>query len=265
MHRIKDFFFKPRLLFLAPKRGDEISLKPIQIVIRVFVALITAGWISFLPFYLFIIYMHENSFFSYDFFVEGIFGLNTFIVAAAILVIFMSLYFYGFFLFLKLGIQQQKEEGRNGYRFITWMFILVSVLIHVMFFELSLANDKPYLVLWLMGISAMFCAFFYSFVGHGFKKNLQNWLSPILFIAASIFLPFFNQDVTSEVVSMGLRSFNMGGGKSIQIVDKSQNKKAAFEVAGRLILLTPKNAYINSGDNKLVIVPISDHTEVNVW
>jgi len=263
--KIKDFFFKPRLLFLAPKRDGEISLKPIQIVIRVFVALITAGWISFLPFYLFIIYMHENSFFSYDFFVEGVFGLNTFIAATAILLIFMSLYFYGFLLFLKLGIQQQKEEGKNGYRFITWMFILVSILMHGVFFELSLVNDKPYLVIWLMGISAVFCVFFYSFVGHGFKKSLQNWLSPILFIAASIFLPFLYQDVTSEIVSMGLRGFNMGGGKNIQIVDRSQNRQAETKDVGKLILLAPKNAYIKNSDNKLVIVPISDHTEVNVW
>ncbi len=57
----------------------------------------------------------------------------------------------------------------------------------------------------------------------------------------------------------------MGGGKNIQIVDKSQNEEAESEDAGRLILLTPKNAYIKSRDNKLVIVPISDHTEVNVW
>lgn len=265
MSRIKDIFFKPRLLFLAPKREDEISLKPIQIVIRASVALITAGWISFLPFYLFIIYMHANSFFSYDFFVEGVFGLNTFIAATAILLIFMSLYFYGFLLFFKLGIKQQKEEGKNGYRFITWVFILVSILIHGVFFELSLANEKPYLVFWFMGISSVFCAFFYSFVGRGFKKSLQNWLSPVLFIAASIFLPFLNQDVTSEVVSMGLRSFNMGGGKNIQIVDRSQNKQVETKGAGKLILLAPKNAYIKNSDNKLVIVPISDHTEVNVW
>lgn len=265
MRKIKDFFFKPRLLFLAPKRDDEISLKPIQIVIRAFVVFLTAGWIGFLPFYLFVIYMHENKFFSYDFFVEGVFGLNTFVVSTALLLVFLSLYFYGFILFAKLGIQQQKEEGKNGYRFITWMSILFSVFMHGVFFELSLANDKPYLIIWLMGISVLFCAFFYTFVGRGFKKSLQNWLSPILFVAASIFLPFFNQDVTSEVVSMGLRSFNMGGGKSIQILDKSQNKQETLEETGKLILLTPENAYIKSRDKKLMIVPISDHTKVKIW
>lgn len=265
VNKIKNILFKPRLLFLAPKRDDEISLKPIQVVVRVLVALMTAAWISFLPFYLFVIYMHKNNFFSYDFFVDGVFGLNTFVVATAVLLVFMSLYFYGFILFAKLGLQEQKEKGKNGYRFITWVFILVSALMHIILFELSLANNKPYLIVWLMAISAVFILFFYSFVGHGFKKSLQNWLSPVLFIAASILLPILNQDVTSEAVSMGLRSFNMGGGKSIQIIDKNQNISIAPDISDKLILLTPKNAYIKNTENRLLIVPISDHTEVKIW
>jgi len=263
--KIKEFFFKPRLLFLAPKRDDEIELKPVQIAMRVIVALMTAAWISFIPFYLFIIYMHKNKFFSYDFFVDGVFGLNTFVVAIAILFVFLSLYFYGFILFAKLGIQEQKDKGKNGYRLVTWIFIFVSFFMHVLFFELSLAKNKPYLILWLMGISAVFCSFFYSFVGQGFKKSLQNWLSPVLFVAASILLPFLNQDVTAEVVSMGLRSFNMGGGKSIQILEKNKDKQDDSEDVGELILLTPQNAYVRNGESQLLIIPISDHTEVKVW
>jgi len=65
------------LLFLAPKKDKEISLSFSQVAARVIVAIITAGWIGFLPFYLFIIYMHKNKFFSYDFFIEGVFGLKT--------------------------------------------------------------------------------------------------------------------------------------------------------------------------------------------
>ncbi|XKF15856.1 hypothetical protein LL947_01425 [Halomonas sp. BLK-85] len=265
MNKFKDVLFKPRLLFLAPKRDDEISLKPIQIVVRGVVAFMTAAWIGFLPFYLFVIYMHQNKFFSYDFFVEGVFGLNTFVVAAAILLIFMSLYFYGFVLFAKLGLQEQKEKEENSFRIITWVFILVSILMHGAFFDLSLRNNKPYLVLWFMSISAIFCMFFYSFVGHGFKKSLQNWLSPVLFVAASIFLPFLKQDITSEVVSMGLRSFNMGGGKSVQIKETTSVAPDKLDERGKLILLTPKNAYIKNSEGMLLIVPISDHTEVTVW
>lgn len=264
MKNIKTTLFKPRLLCLAPKRSDEITLKPFQVVMRVLIALITAGWVSFLPLYLFIIYMIENSFFSYDFFVEGIFGLNTFIVATAMLFVFMSLYFYGFILFFKLGIQQLNEGKKNQFRLITWLFFIISILLHGTFFEISMENGKPNLIFWLMGISIMFCGFFYSFVGHGLKKSLQNWMSPILFIAMSILLPLLNPDVTSEVVSMGLKNFNMGGRINIQILDKKQKKKAELEEM-KLLLLTPKNAYVENKDKQLMIVPISEHTELKIW
>ncbi len=265
MHRTLKYFIKPRLLFLAPNRDDNVSLRPIQIAIRVLAALLTTGWISFLPYYLFVIYMHKNKFFSYDFFVDGVFGLNTFVAASALLLIFLSLYFYGFILFAKLGIQQQKNEGKNGYRMVTWAFIFTSILMHILFFQLSLAYDKPYLFIWIVGISAVFCAFFYSFVGHGLKQSLHNWLSPVIFIATSMLLPLVNQDTTSEMVSITLRSFNMGGYRNIKIFDKSHDKQETVEQTGQLILLSPKNAYIRDNDNKLVIMPISDHTEIEIW
>lgn len=115
-----------------------------------------------------------------------------------------------------------------------------------------------------MTISAIFCIFFYSFIGHSFKNNLQNWLSPLLFVAASIFLPFINQYVTSEVVAMGLRSFNMGGGKNIQILNQ-HSLGEGIETVSKLILLTPNNAYVKNNENKLLVIPISDHTEVKIW
>ncbi|EOG7033947.1 hypothetical protein ACLH5N_002699, partial [Aeromonas salmonicida] len=108
----------------------------------------------------FIIYMHENKFFSYDFFVDGVFGLNTFVVVTAILFAFMSLYFYGFILLFKLGIKEQKEKGKNSLRFLTWLAIIISIMTHYVFFEHAMSANKPQLILWFMSISALLCAFF---------------------------------------------------------------------------------------------------------
>lgn len=265
INKSKELMLKPRLLYLAPKPDEEITLKPVQIIARIFVMIITAAWISFMPLYLFVIYMHQNKFFSYDFFVDGVFGLNTFAVATAILLTSMSLYLYGFILFAKLGIQDKKYNGKNRYRTITWIFLLVSVLMHYFLLRISISENKPYLILWVIEISVIFCTFFYSLVGHGLKRNIQNWVSPILFICASIILPFTNQDATSEVVSMILRNFNMGGGQNIQIEERQNNNKELLDGAGKLILLTPKNAYIRNDEGKLLILPISDHTEVKIW
>ncbi|MDH7627287.1 hypothetical protein QHE53_10910, partial [Aeromonas salmonicida] len=265
MIKIIDELLKPRFLFLAPKNEEDIKLTPSQIALRCFIGVITAAWIGFLPFYLFIIYMHENKFFSYDFFVDGVFGLNTFVVVTAILFVFMSLYFYGFILLFKLGIKEQKEKGKNSLRFLTWLAIIISIMTHYVFFEHAMSANKPQLILWFMSISALLCAFFYSIVGHGFKRSIQNWLSPFIFVAASVILPFWNQDITSEAISMGLRNFNIGGGKHVSIIEMGYSEKTNKSQNGLLILLTPKNAYLKTLDDELIITPISDHTEVKIW
>ncbi|WP_313550447.1 hypothetical protein [Pseudomonas sp.] len=82
----------------------------------------------------------------------------------------------------------------------------------------------------------------------------------MVFIAASAMFPFFNQDVTSEVVAMGLRSFNMGRGVNVRIFDSARIKEKDLEENGKLILLTPRN-----DDKKITITPISDHSDVKVW
>lgn len=253
---------KPRLLGLAPEKEEEIKLKPIQVAARIAVAIITAAWVGFLPFYLFLIYMHEARFFSYDFFVDGVFGLNTFVAASAILLTFISLYFYGFLLFLKLGLKQEKHEGKNEFRFLAWTAVVVSWVVHYLLLEITLSAGKPQLFFWLIGISLVFCMFFYSLVGHSLKHSLQNWISPILFVAATIFLPFLFRDATAEAVAMGLRSFNMGGGQIVQVYDQSKDSESA--ISGRLILLTPKNIYLTFPGKDIVIIPINNHTHVVV-
>ena len=265
MSGIINYWLKPRLLCIAPKDDIEESITPMQIGIRILVALITASWISFIPFYLFLIYMYHNDFFSYDFFVEGVFGLNIFIIASALFLVFMSLYFYGFILVAKLGIIEQKKKKKNSYRWGAWALFLLSLLMHYFLFIVALSQNKLYMLFWIMGASAIFTTFFYSFIGHGIKYNTKNYLAPILFIAVSILVPFFQQSATSGMVSIGLKGFNMGGGKSISIEDIS-NKVNPRTIEGKLTLLTPNNAYLKSNiDGKLMIVPISSHTIVKIW
>ena len=253
---------KPRMLFLVPEIEESNNIEPLQIVIRILVSLITVSWIIFLPYYLFIIYMQANNFFSYDFFAEGVFGLNTFVIASAIILVFLSLFLYGFVIILKLGVINEKRKGENKHRFVFWVSFIVSMLMHIILFIIFLGQEKLYVMGVIMGISIIFCSFFYSYVGHGFKKNLTNWLSPVLFVAVSILFPLMSQSATSGVVEIGLRSFNMGARNiSIETISKSK----IIEVTGNLLLLSPKNAYIKDKDNSLIIVPVSEHTKIKIW
>ena len=49
-----------------------------------------------LPIIYFLVYMKENHFFSYDFFVNGLFGLNVVFIVTAFFMVFFSLLFVGF-------------------------------------------------------------------------------------------------------------------------------------------------------------------------
>lgn len=261
---LKDFFFKPRLGFLAPKADEVEKIYWFQIALRLWIAVVTAAWIGFFPFYLFIIYMHYNKFFSYDFFVEGVFGLNIFIVASVILILFIAVYFYGFILLTKLGIIDQNKQGKNRFRLLTWISILVSSFTHYTFMRMSFDANRPKMMLWLMAISIVICLFLYSFIGHGLQRNLRNWVSPLFFIAATVSLPLLNRDVTSEVVSIGLRNFNMGGGLNIEVLITGSDKERKIAI-GKLTLLTPRNLYFKTNDNKLNIFPMSEKTRVKIW
>ena len=102
------------------------------------IALIIAAWIGFIPIYLFIIYMHEKAFFSYDFFVEGFFGMTVFIVVTAIALTLMSYVLFGFLITGKLGLIDKKRKDKNFfYRIMTYLFFMMSAAMHLYIFSLS--------------------------------------------------------------------------------------------------------------------------------
>ncbi len=259
--KIYDFFLKPRLLFLAPNEDKDIEISKYKIALRLIMAIITAIWIGFLPIYLFIIFMLHNHFFSYDFFVEGFFGLMVFVFWAAILLLSISFWLYGFLITGKMGIVRQKRKGRNDYRVPTYMSFIVSVVMHIVLFYISSINNKPHIFFLIIIISALFCCLFLSLVGHGFKHIIQNWVTPLLFVTCTALLPFIYQNATSEVVSFGLRGFNMGGGLNVTIEKLGENVK----VKGKLLLLSPNKVYLKNKENRLLIMPISEHTNIMIW
>ncbi len=255
------FLTKPRLVRFGVPCEQDVSISLSQIVLRALIGLFTVSWIGSIPFYLFVIYMHENKLFSYDFFRDGVFGLYTFVFVSSIFIVLLSLAFYGFVIWAKVGLTQLRREGKNHCRGITWFFFGISCFMHYIFFLIAMDAGRLTVLLWLMAISAIFCLFFCSFAGHGFKRNAQNWMSPLAFICLSAFLPFANQDVTAEVVAMGLRGFNVGGGKNIVISQKDERS----EIRGKLSLLSPQNAYLKDSKGRLKIVPLTASSTVVIW
>lgn len=252
---------KPRLKKLGVEHQSDIKISLTQILIRGVVGLMTASWIGSLAFYLFVIFMQENKLFSYDFFREGLFGMYTFFIVSSIFIILVSLLFYGFLIPVKLGLTELRRGQKNTVRWITWFGFFISCVMHSIFFSVAIEAQKLNILLWLMAIAIIFCIFFCSFVGHNLKKNIQDWLSPVIFVGLTALLPFAYQDVTAEVVAMGLRGFNVGGNKNILISQEGTQEP----IKGKLTLLSPRNAYLKDSNGRLKIIPVTDKTTLEIW
>ncbi|QHF04082.1 hypothetical protein N015_17375 [Pseudomonas asturiensis] len=262
--RLKKFvniMTKPRLKKLGVEHQNDIKISPTQILIRSVVALLTASWIGSLAVYLFVIFMRENKLFSYDFFREGLFEMYTFFIVSSIFIILMSLLFYGFLIPAKLGLTELRRDQKNTMRCITWFGFFISCAMHSILFSIAAEAQKLNILLWLMAIAIIFCIFFCSFVGHSLKKNIQDWLSPVIFVVLTALLPFGYQDVTAEVVAMGLRDFNAGGNKNILISQEGTKEP----IKGKLTLLSPRNAYLKDSSGRLKIIPVTDKTTLEIW
>lgn len=206
--------------------------------------------------------MNQNHFFSYDFFLDGIFGMKTFIATAAIAMIFISLAMYGWLIFAKLGFTQTRRNKKNSYRSLTWLFLLISIFFHILILNLAFESSNIRAAVTILTISLLFIITILPFVGHNISQNIQNWKPFLFFILISIAIPALNQEYTSEAVSAALRNFNIGGNKNIKI--ESMNAKSQDATDGILKLLSPNNIYMKENE-KITIIPLSENTKITIW
>lgn len=258
LQNLISFFTKPRLLSLAPKDDKDVDLKLSEILMRVLIGIATVFWMAILPLYLFVIYMIKNKFFSYELFVDELFGVNVFIFTFLFSIFAISVAFFGFMIFLKLGVKQQKYENKNSWRPLFYFFLFISFVVNFLFWVTAIANDKVEIASWIFLLSFFFFVFIYTFVGHNFKANIQNWKSPLALVVATVILPILSTNITSEMVASSLRNFRIGGEIQAEIFDTKTDKLMS---SGKLIFLSPKSVYLNK-NNKLIVVPISQHSEI---
>lgn len=235
-----------------------------DVVLRLLIGVISGIWLAFFPIYLFVIYMFREQFFSYDFFTDGIFGLKTFIVALLVLMIFLSFILWGFLIFGRIAtIEREKKDGKFlEYQIYTYIFLVISVSFHFMFYYLGGGNKVSSA---LMPISIIGCTLtlaIASFFGSKILKIFSNWVAPLLFIFVSAFTPLCFLDVTADLVSIGLITFNVGGGVNAKIVKQDDAKTVIHE--GKLLLLTPKNAYFREGKRGYRVIQQSESVSVVV-
>lgn len=193
--------------------------------------LMTFVIVPHLTIFMFVIYMAEHDFFSYDFFIQGIFAMKIFVLTSGVIIVFLSLILYSPLLLI--------AAHKKGHKPPAFAYILLTLLALAMWggIGLDLISAKQYGYLVFIAficflITALFATYFFSTA----KTHFITLLVTSFFVLA---LATKHSDLTAKIVSIGLKSFKVGGGLPISI----SYKDSEDYIEGKLILISPNNIY----------------------
>ena len=239
------------------KLSDNVDTNGYALLIRAVLYFITASWIAFYPAYLLLIHMKVEGFFSYDVFVNGLFGIKSFLFLVFILISISAVYLWGFVVIFRSAILNKSKS--------MWIlggvFVLVSLMFHYMIFHGGLASGKPERIIWLSILGLVFAIAVSSYMSNPLKNIVSNWIAPVFGIVASATLPIANMQVASDIVKTGLENFNVGGSVKVSI---HKVKNGDVIKSGMLLLLTPKYVYMRDGKSGYISISRANNTYVSV-
>lgn len=187
---------------------------------------------------LFVVYMSHGNFFSYDFFIDGLFGMKLFFMVTIIMTFFMSLMFAGTIIVF-LGKKKYQYSAWKSW----WLVILLNILMIFAFASASYSKIIPWeWFIFLFIISIAICTHISIMLFYNAKNQLISFI--IFMFVISYFTISFSEQ-TSRLLSLGLRSFGIGGYINTEITVKDDKIKK-----GKLILITPKSIYLRPIDSE---------------
>lgn len=237
------------------------DFKPIGI--RVLMFIVSGIWFAVFPVYLFVIFMYERGFFSYEFFTAGVFGLKSFFLVMLLLIVMLSFYLYGFLILGRMLVVDyiKNKNFPIGSRLTFWLFVVVALFFHIWLFALTSSIGKSNLFYTLLTSSFILVLYFCTFIRVNKSDGVVNWVPSAVFIFVSMSLPFFNTANVADAVELGLKKFSVGPGNIVKVFDKSDTNMIA---SGHLLLWSPEFIYFKDIENKLHAYPTKNGTHVVV-
>ncbi len=223
-------------------------------IYQLIVWIVSPIFISNLPTIAFILFMRENKIFSYDFFINGLFGLNIFFIFTTIFTLL-----YGFLLtgviipLIDIIFKYKKNESIPSETLFFFVFMFTLNLLSQLIIFQSDFNSQAHILLAIIGF------FVNLHIGVLFYATPKIKLGTlILLIVAVVYSMFAYHKLTAELIEVGMRKFNTGGNKEILISNDNNGTKIISR--GKLILLSPNNIYVRTEtgiemmerDNKII-------------
>lgn len=221
-----------------------------ETVLKVILWSLSILFLWLFPKLLFLIYMGNEGFFSYDFFENGKFGLRVFFSASELMLIAASLAMFG----IVLPIVQKQSTGKADW-FLFVMFGLMNIVFLTILVLASISSKNNE---WLSGLTIAAVAFFICLhiaylMWKPPSKQIRTFLA-LIFVVFGLSTVVSTQFATA--LKLGLRYFGAGGGVAVTIQDREG--KLSSPVKGELILLSPEYAYLRvNSERKITVFPLS--------
>ncbi len=233
----------------------------LTLTLRVSLLFITSIWFAFFPIYLAVIYMFHEGFFSYDFFIDGIFGVNTFLFVLLVFITVFSIHLWGFiYLFSRAKVENGNQKKKTcAYLFASFALLWSGVFHYVLYGLANSVGDGNA----LFGISLLGLAIVLVFtfnLGKPWSDIALDWKSPVIMVFLTATIPVVQAEEAARLVGYALKNFAIGGGVLARVYINNDHKNAIF--CGPLTLLTPKNAYFRDGLQQQRMIVIADGVSI---
>ena len=221
-----------------------------ETVLKLLLWLLSILFIWFFPKLLFLIYMGNEGFFSYDFFENGQFGLRVFFSASELMLIAASLAMFG----IVLPIVQKQTTGKSDwFLFVIFGLMNFLLLITLTTTAISSKNDEWLSVLTIVAVAFFICLHISYLIWKPPSKQIRSFLA-LIFVVFSLSTVVSTQ--FSTALKLGLRYFGAGGGITVTIQDREG--KLSPPAKGELVLLSPEYAYVRvNSERKITVFPLN--------
>lgn len=254
---------------------NKISQTTKEITYRILSGMLSSFlFMNVLPTFMFIIYMRENTIFSYDLFISGLFGINVFFFYGILIILLFTLLmtsslFFGIGAIVKSRCPKLKKDeivpvfckyddnvlDKKKYKQNlndSLGFFIVSLVTNIIFIYVMYDNNPMY-TSYLTFILSICIILTLHFAIVFFTKAKFSILSLLIFFPISVLILYFNSEKTADIVAHGLQSFNSS---QKEVVIKNLNGEVREK--GIVLLLSPENIFIltqeNNETNRTVII-----------
>lgn len=213
--------------------------------------ILSGVFVGSIPYLIFVVYMLDNHFFSYDMFEKGVFGVKVFFWGVALTIVMIAYASWGwlFMAIHNIYLYKQHKKIECLLQLISMIFLGLMVSLYV----ITIKNDSEYV--WVLSLSTGYGLFV---MGHIYVLLTQKSIIKLLSLAglagATIYFSFVFKSPLSDITGLTLKQFGMGGEALVVIPDKEITIPY-----GNLILQTPENLYIKES-NSVAIVTVQKNS-----